>query len=305
MTATQDPYSAVVELVPDTLDGSLGPSIRTPTNIAEGSERALFTEHRNVTLECRVVHLQHATLHGGPAALLCFEFHFIASALSSSRRIVSADIDSSFDSDAADARVHVVNYAPALVEGPPTEVTTEREKSLKPSVGLTAAPVPVQGGLEMGLSERVTFVGRQALRLQGFASSSDTRSELHRARWQVKENRATKLGIPPIFRVAVLVRTGEQAPLLCSLRLEVFSGRRRLLGMPWSSERPLVMEPGASVGRALDVEGFEAMQDRDWEQLLQVAYPVAVSQYQQPVFRILTAGRCYSSPTISQMPGRR
>jgi hypothetical protein len=275
MSASKDPYSVVVELVPDRLDGSLGSP--PPINIAEGSERALYQEHRNVTLECRVAHLQQATLHGEPAVLLCFEFNFIVSGLSSSRRIVSADIDISFDCDAP-AQAHVVKYAPALVEGPPTETMRERARTFKPNAGLSTLPVGVQVGLEVGFSERLTYLDRQALRVQGSASSSDTRSELHRARWQVKENRTAKDGIPPILRVAALVRTKERAALLCSLRLGVLSGRRRLLGVPWSSESPLVVEPTASVGRALHVEGLEGMQDPDWEELLRISYPVAVSQ---------------------------
>jgi hypothetical protein len=276
MNETQHPYSVVVELVPDTLDGNLGTP--PPINIAEGSERALYKEHRNVTLECRVVHLQQATLHGEPAVLICFEFNFIAAGLASSRRIVSADIDISFDCDAP-AQAHVVNYAPALVEGPPTEVMRQRERSFTPNVGVNTPPVPVQMGFEVGFSKRSTFLERQALRLQGSASSSDTRSELHRARWQVKENRATKAGIPPIFRVAALVRTKEWATLRCSLRLEVLSGKRRLLGVPWSSESPLVVEPAASVGRALQVEGFEGSRDSDWEELLRIPYPLKVSRH--------------------------
>lgn len=80
----------------------------------------------------------------------------------------------------------------------------------------------------------------------------------------------------------------------------MFSGRRRLLGVPWSSERPLVMEPDASVGHALDIRGLEEMQDRHWEDLLQIAYPVAVSQNPQPksllLCVILTPCRCSCGP---------
>ncbi|KAG7291266.1 hypothetical protein NEMBOFW57_001278 [Staphylotrichum longicolle] len=277
----QDPYSIVVELVPDKLDGSLGPSTRaTPAKIAEGSEKALYKENRNHTLECRVVHLQHGTLHNEPAVLVAFEFQFTTPVLSSSRRIVSADIDISFDCDtitpdATTFRAKVVNYAPAFVEGPPTDVTKETELLFKPNL---ASPGPVQAGLEFGFSERTTFVEKQALQVQGSASSSDTRNEVHRARWQVKENRATKKGIPHVFRTAALVRTRERVPLLCSLRLEVFSGRRRLLGVPWSADQPLVMEPDAAVGSALGSPRFEELQERDWEELLQISYPTATLQ---------------------------
>jgi hypothetical protein len=281
MSIVQNPYSVVVELVPDELDGSLGAG--PPITIGETSDRALYLEHRKVTLECRVVHLQRGTFNQQPAVLVAFELNFIASALSSSRRIVSADIDVSFDSDSPTATAirgtaaRVVKYAPALVEGPSTEVTMAKEWSVKPNLGLSNTPVPVQGNLEVGFSGRTTFVEQQKMRIHGAASSSDTRSELHRARWQAKENKATRLGIPSIFRAASVVQIPADTSLRCSLRLEVYSGRRRLIGVPWSVQQPVIMEPGAVVGEPLDKLAFETMKDEDWETLLQISYPVSVS----------------------------
>jgi len=295
MAAVQSPYSVVVELVPDELDGSLG--VRPPIAIGEGSERAFYEENRHATLECRVVHLQRGTFNNEPAVLVAFEFNFIASAVSSSRRIVSADIDVSFDCDPSASAaspaaspgtaVRVVKYSPALAEGPPTEATTARDWAVKPNIGVNTSPVPVQAGLEIGFSGRTTFVDQQKMSIQGFASSSDTRRELHRARWQAKENKVTKTGIPTLFRVASVVQIQAGTPLRCSLRLEVYSGRRRLLGMPWNSQQPLTMEPEFALGTPLESLGFEHMQDQDWEALLHISYPISVSQlYPRPVMRI-------------------
>ncbi|RYP02970.1 hypothetical protein DL765_010640 [Monosporascus sp. GIB2] len=310
MEAVPDPFSKVVELVPDELDCNL--STKPPHKIIEGSDRALFGEHGRATLESRVVHLQRGVFDGRTAVLLAFEFQFIGSVLSSSKRIVSADVDMSFDVEAitssspAHPSVQVQNYSPALVEGIPTERTRERDRVIRPNLGINSPPVIIQGGLEVTVGERVTFQDVQRLRLEGSASGSDTRSEIHRARWQVKENKATRAGIPSPIRVAALIKMKENVPLLCTLRLEALCGRRRLLGLPWTLEAPLVMEADATVGKVVDVVAFEHMTEQDWESLLHISYPVSVSQHDCD--NIATALRLHctslSKYIKTQNPGR-
>jgi len=303
-----DSFCRIIELQPDQLSGSLGlldkPQPAKPISVTETSDRALYDERKNRTTECRVNLIQHGTFRDKSAVLVVFRFTFWFDSRSS-QRIVRAGIHLSFDSFSGNSEVEtkakepvVVEYCPALLQGPVTKLTRSRKKYVEAPLLVNIPSTPLQAGVNLGVADKEEYIEDCKTSIKGLAFGSTNR--IHRLKWAVEENRALREGIPASFMLAAVVQNNG-LPIQAMLKLEAYSGRRKLLGTPWTAEQPLLIDSNVMFGKLLNNDGFEKLDEDDWRQLIHAELPNSVG-------RLILVIRSYSDyqtvfPTHAGLPG--
>lgn len=282
MAKIENQFSRTIDLEIDGSAGQLG--AKTPKEINEGSQRALFRQLGKWGAQSNVTHLTHGTYRDRPASIVGLDFRFLFEA-GGSDRFCAARIEVTFTAlpgqkgQSPSPRPPVVKHiCPKIMEGPITRAKRTKQTEISTSLSASGAPAPVLASVGASRTDGVEYEENHRIRIKGEKwSSKDDMEDDNMIIWTLTENSKQGDGIPADFKVAILVQH-EGVPFQGIVKIKATTKLNlSLFGRPWPKPNPLILSPEVSLGSSMGMTDFDELEDEHWQKMIDAQAAEAVS----------------------------